>query len=264
MSRTVPEGYEDPMNETAPAGRARLTVSMRSRVLVVEDNARTQEAIALYLRHAGYEVEMAGNGVDALAAAAERRPDLIVLDLMLPGLGGLDVCRTLRASSDVPIIMVTARATENDKLEGLRSGADDYVTKPFSPRELVARVATVLRRAHPSPCVIAAGGVEIDRASRTVRKDGIPIATTPAEFSLLEVLASSPGRAWTRADLGARAFGLEYDALDRTIDAHVMNLRRKLERDRSKPELIQTVFGVGYRFRGGAEDEPARAPAPDA
>jgi DNA-binding response OmpR family regulator len=252
------------MNETpAPAGR-RLTVAMKSRVLVVDDNARTQEAIALYLRHAGYDVDAAATGPDALAAVAARLPDLIVLDLMLPGLSGLDVCRTLRARTDVPIIMVTARTTEEDKLEGLRSGADDYVTKPFSPRELVARVAMVLRRVHRPPRVITTGGVEIDLTSREVRKDGVTVTMTPAEFRLLEVLASSPGRAWTRGALAERAFGMEYEALDRTIDAHIMNLRRKLERDRAKPRLIQTVFGVGYRFCAAADDEPRDQDGPQA
>jgi len=248
------------MKETPEVREPRPIVTMRSRVLVVDDNARTQEAIALYLRHAGYDVDLAATGPDALAAAADRRPDLIVLDLMLPGLSGLDVCRTLRARTDVPIIMVTARSTEVDKLEGLRSGADDYVTKPFSPRELVARVATVLRRARPAPRVVAAGGVEIDLASREVRRDGAIVPTTPAEFRLLETLASTPGRAWTRMDLAERAFGHEYEALDRTIDAHIMNLRRKLERDRAKPGLIQTVFGVGYRFQSGQDP---RDPHPD-
>ena len=248
------------MKETPAADGQRLTVAMKSRILVVEDNARTQEAIALYLRHAGYEVDLAGTGPDALVLAAERQPDLIVLDLMLPGLSGLDVCRALRERTDVPIIMVTARTTERDKLEGLQSGADDYVTKPFSPRELVARVATVLRRARPGPRIISAGSVEIDLTSREVRRDGVVVSMTPAEFRLLEVLASSPGRVWTRGDLGERAFGLEHDALDRTIDAHVMNLRRKLERDRAKPDLIQTVFGVGYRFRA---TESPRDPRPN-
>jgi DNA-binding response OmpR family regulator len=224
---------------------------MRSRVLVVDDNERTRDAIALYLRHAGYAVDLAATGPEALGAAAARVPDLIVLDLMLPGLGGLDVCRTLRARTDVPIIMVTAKTTEEDKLEGLRSGADDYVTKPFSPRELVARVATVLRRAGRTSRVIAVGAIEIDLTAREVRRDGVAVPMTPAEFRLLQVLASNPGRAWTRTDLAERAFGHEYEALDRTIDAHVMNLRRKLERDRANPELIQTIFGVGYRFKGG-------------
>jgi len=233
-------------------------VTMKLRILVVDDNARTQEAIALYLRHAGYDVDVASTGPDALAAAAAQSPDLILLDLMLPGLSGLDVCRTLRDRTDVPIIMLTARSTEDDKLEGLRSGADDYVTKPFSPRELVARVATVLRRARRAPNVVRAGAIEIDLTSREVRRHGATVPMTPAEFRLLEVLASSPGRAWPRADLAERAFGHEYDALDRTIDAHVMNLRRKLERDRANPELIQTVFGVGYRFRA-----PAGEPAAD-
>jgi DNA-binding response OmpR family regulator len=238
------------MNEPPSAAGARPIVAMKSRILVVDDNARTQEAIALYLRHAGYEVLTAANGPDALAAAAAQAPDLIVLDLMLPGLSGLDVCRTLRARTDVPIIMVTARVTEDDKLAGLGSGADDYVTKPFSPRELVARVATVLRRARRGPNLLRAGTVEIDLTSREVRREGAAVPMTPAEFRLLEILASNPGRAWSRADLAERAFGHEYDALDRTIDAHVMNLRRKLERDRANPELIQTVFGIGYRFRG--------------
>jgi DNA-binding response OmpR family regulator len=246
------------MKEMPADSPHRLSVAVKSRILVVDDNVRTQEAIVLYLRHAGYDVAVAATGPEALAAAAERQPDLIVLDLMLPGLSGLDVCRALRERTDVPIIMVTARTTEEDKLVGLRSGADDYVTKPFSPRELVARVATVLRRAHRGPRVISAGGVEIDLTSREVRRDGVAVPMTPAEFRLLEVLASSPGRAWSRADLGERAFGLEYDALDRTIDAHVMNLRRKLERDRSKPDLIQTVFGVGYRFRGTGDARDPR------
>src|SRR4051812_2354292 len=151
--------------------------------------------------------------------------------------------------------MVTARTTEEDTLAGLRSGADDYVTKPFSPRELVARVAAVLRRTRPGTREIRAGDVTIDLAAREVRRGDTPIAMTRAELRLLEVLASSPGRAWTRADLVERAFGHEYEALDRTIDAHVMNLRRKLERDRAKPSLIQTVFGVGYRFRMPDDDE---------
>src|SRR5829696_552215 len=202
MCATLRTGCEDLMKETPRPAGDRLTVGMRSRVLVVDDNARTQDAIVLYLRHAGYEVEAAATGPDALAAAAERQPDLIVLDLMLPGLSGLDVCRTLRERTDVPIIMVTARTAEEDKLEGLRSGADDYVTKPFSPRELVARVATVLRRARRGPRLIRAGDVEIDLTGREVRRGGAIVATTPAEFRLLEVLASNPGRAWTRTALG--------------------------------------------------------------
>jgi DNA-binding response OmpR family regulator len=249
------------MNEPPEAGAVRPIVAMKSRILVVDDNARTQEAIALYLRHAGYDVVVASTGPDALAAAAARHPDLIVLDLMLPGLSGLDVCRTLRDRADVPIIMVTARATEDDKLAGLRSGADDYVTKPFSPRELVARVATVLRRARRTPNVVKAGTIEIDLTARQVRRDGVEVPTTPAEFRLLEVLASHPGRAWPRAELAERAFGHDYEALDRTIDAHVMNLRRKLERDRANPSLIQTVFGVGYRFRATEADPESPAGA---
>ena len=221
------------------------------RVLVVDDEPQIAQIARDYLEHAGFSVIVAGDGRKALDLARSRQPDLIVLDLALPKIDGLDVARELRRESTVPIIMVTARVEEADRIAGLDVGADDYVTKPFSPRELVARVGTVLRRARPGPRVIAAGAVEIDLTSREVRRDGAVVPMTPAEFRLLEVLAANPGRAWTRADLAERAFGHDYEALDRTIDAHVMNLRRKLERDRARPELIQTVFGVGYRFDAG-------------
>jgi DNA-binding response OmpR family regulator len=221
---------------------------MKSRVLVVEDSAPTREAVALYLSHGGYDVSVATSGAEALHVAATDRPDLIVLDIMLPGLNGLDVCRALRERTDVPIILLTALSTEADTLRGLEAGADDYVTKPFSPRELTARVGTVLRRARPPHQVLVSGPIELDRTAREVRRDRAPIRTTPAEFRILEVLMGNPGRAWTRAELADRAFGLGHEALDRTIDAHIMNLRRKLEPDRSRPALIETAFGVGYRF----------------
>ena len=218
-------------------------------ILVVEDDPRTSASIALYLRHAGFDVVQAADGHRALTVAAELRPDLIVLDLMLPGVDGVEVCRTLRHTTDVPIVMLTARAREEDKLRGLDSGADDYVTKPFSPRELVARVAAVLRRARPAPSVIRAGDLVFDVERRQVRRGPESIQVTPTEFRLLEVLASSPGRAFTRGELAERAFGYGHDALDRTIDVHVMNLRRKLELDRSRrSSVIVTVFGTGYRL----------------
>ena len=220
----------------------------RPRILVVEDDPRTSASVALYLRHGGYEVAVATSGIDALEEAARTPPDLLVLDLMLPGVGGLEVCRTLRARGDVPIIMLTARSTEDDTLEGLAAGADDFVTKPFSPRELVARVGAVLRRARPQPDVLRVGPVEIDLGARIVRRQGRAITLTPAEFRILEALAAGRGRPLTRAQLAERAFGHEYEALDRTIDAHVMNLRRKIEPDRATPTIVLTVFGVGYRL----------------
>jgi DNA-binding response OmpR family regulator len=226
---------------------------MKPRILVVEDDERTSASVALYLRHGGYDVTLAGTGREALDEIGRALPDLLVLDLMLPEVNGLEVCRVIRQRSQVPIIMLTARSTERDTLEGLAAGADDYVTKPFSPRELVARVAAVLRRSRPTQDVVSVGDVEVDRGMRTVRRRGSLVPLTPAEFAILDVLASSPGRAFTRAELGERAFGHDYDALDRTIDAHVMNLRRKLEFDRARPRLILTAFGIGYRL--GSPDE---------
>jgi DNA-binding response OmpR family regulator len=225
----------------------------KQRILVVEDDQRTAAALVLYLRHGGYDVSVAATGGAALEEAARIRPDLLVLDVMLPGIDGVEVCRALRARSAVPIIMLTARSTEEDTLRGLAAGADDYVTKPFSPRELVARIDAVLRRAHPPRPRLRIGEVEIDLGLRTVRRGGRRVALTSAEFSLLDALASTPGRAFTRAELAERAFGHDYDALDRTIDAHIMNLRRKVEVDRGHPAVIVTVFGTGYRL-GDAED----------
>jgi len=230
----------------------------KAKILVVDDDAKTVASIRLYLEHAGYEVTTAADGRRALAIArATPPPDLIVLDLMLPHVDGLAVCRSLRGESDVPIIMLTARSTEEDRLEGLDLGADDYVVKPFSPRELAARVRAVLRRspagAEDGPA-IRLPGLVIDPARREVRVRGSVVNLTPREVRLLVTLARSPGRAFTREELVSRAFGDDYEGLDRTIDAHVMNVRRKIEADPAHPRWILTAFGVGYRFaerRGG-------------
>ena len=220
----------------------------RGRILVVEDDHRTAASVALYLRHAGYEVSEESDGRSALAPAASWVPDLVVLDVMLPGLDGIELCRALRGTGSVPIIMLTARVAEEDRLRGLESGADDYVTKPFSPRELVARVAAVLRRVKPSAPVVRRGDVEVDLTLRQARRAGRVVPLTSAEYRLLEVMVTSPGRAFTRAELAQRAFGHDHDALERTIDVHVMNLRRKLEPYREKrSSMIATVFGTGYR-----------------
>jgi DNA-binding response OmpR family regulator len=222
---------------------------MKTRILVVEDDPRTSASVALYLRHAGYDVAEARDGLSALDTAASQPPDLVVLDLMLPGLDGFEVCRTLRRSGATPVIMLTARAMEEDKLRGLESGADDYVTKPFSPRELVARVAAVLRRTRPPATLVRHGDVEVDLGLRQVRRAGRAVSLTATEFRLIEALASAPGRAFTRAELADRAFGPDHEALERTVDVHVMNVRRKLDSSRSSgAATIQTVFGVGYRF----------------
>ena len=217
---------------------------MRRRILLVEDEPRTRETIALYLQREGYEVSTAADGLRAIEAAREHDPHLVVLDLMLPHMDGLEVCRTLRERGNPAVIMVTARSTEDDKLAGLDLGADDYVTKPFSPRELMARIRAVLRRAAEED-VIEAGTLAIDRLRREIRVEGEGVPVTPTEFRLLEVLARSAGRTFTRQELVSRALGEEYDGLDRTVDVHIMNLRKKLG---EAGKAIVTVFGVGYRF----------------
>lgn len=218
---------------------------MRRRILLVEDDPKTREMVALYLQREGYDVATAEDGVRALEVAREREPHLVVLDLMLPRLDGLAVCRALRESPSAPgIIMVTARTTEEDKLAGLDLGADDYVTKPFSPRELMARVRAVLRRAAEED-VVEIAGITIDRVQRSVRigEDEVPL--TPTEYRLLDALAAAAGRTFTRQELVERALGGDYDGLDRTVDVHIKNLRRKLG---AAGEAIATVFGVGYKF----------------
>jgi DNA-binding response OmpR family regulator len=224
------------------------------KVLVVDDDKKTAALVRLYLEKDGYQVLTAYDGRSALALARTRQPDLIVLDLMLPQVDGTDVCQSLRAESAVPIIMLTARATEADKLIGLDAGADDYMTKPFSPRELLARARAVLRRAPGAaeatagPVVLQSGDLLIDTRRHEVRRGGALVSLTPKEFRLLVVLAREPGRAFSRLELLERAFGLEYEGLERTIDVHLKNLRRKIEPDPAHPRCIQTVYGIGYRF----------------
>ena len=228
------------------------------RVLVVDDDAKTVELVKLYLNRDGYRVLTAYDGVEALRLARENHPDLIVLDLMLPGIDGLEVCRTLRAESDVPIIMLTARTTEQDRLTGLGLGADDYVTKPFSPRELAARVRVVLRRLpgemlQRGPAEIRHGDLIINFRKYEASLAGMPLTLTPIEFKLLGVLAREPGRVFSRGELIERALGYDFEGFDRTIDVHIRNLRRKLEPDPNHPRYIKTVYGVGYKFLEGEQ-----------
>jgi DNA-binding response OmpR family regulator len=224
---------------------------MQGLILVVDDEPKIVKQAQDYLENGGFRVIATGDGQTALAMARHNRPDLVVLDLNLPGMDGLDVCRALRRESDVPIIMLTARVGEIDRLIGLELGADDYITKPFSPRELVARVRAVLRRVHGGvhePGLIRAGDLEIDIHGHRVTRDGEPLRLTRTEFDLLVTLAQHPGQAFTREQLLDRLHGIAYDGYDRSIDAHVKNLRQKIEPDPSEPRYVLTVYAVGYRF----------------
>jgi len=220
-------------------------------VLIVEDDEVVVETLVLYLQQAGLSVRSTRDGREGLSIATSGGPRLVILDLMIPGMGGREVCRRLRESSAVPVLMLTARAAEDDRVHGLELGADDYVVKPFSAREVVARVQALLRRgasgvsARPAPSRV--GEIEIDHWSRQVRRRGEAIALTPTEFRLLEALARQPGRTFTRDELVVRAFGPDYDGLDRTVDTHVTNLRRKLESG-ATPRCLVTVHGIGYRL----------------
>ena len=221
-------------------------------VLVVDDDVKTVELVKVYLKRDGYGVLTAYDGVEALRVARESNPDLVVLDLMLPDVDGLEVCRTLRHESDVPIIMLTARTTDQDKLTGLDSGADDYVTKPFSPKELAARVRAVLRRlpGERGPAQITHGELTMNLVRREAWLAGRLLALTDVEFKLLGVLAREPGRVFSRGDLIEKALGYDFAGFDRTIDVHILNLRRKIEQAPNRPRYIKTVYGAGYKFVG--------------
>ncbi|MFE9442908.1 response regulator transcription factor [Streptomyces sp. NPDC006602] len=229
---------------------------MSARILVAEDDEKQSRLIRIYLEREGNAVQVVADGRAALERARSAKPDLIVLDVMLPLVDGLDVCRILRAESDVPILLLTARTTEEDMLLGLDLGADDYLTKPYSPRELTARVRALLRRSRKAvgsaePAVLRVGAVELDTARFEVRVAGQPVALTAKEFAILEALAREPGRVFTRAQIIERVFGFDHDVQERTVDAHVMNLRRKLEADPGRPRHLETVYGRGYRLNDG-------------
>ena len=225
-------------------------------ILVADDEPRIVDLARDYLEHAGFAVITAADGPSALMMARTRKPDVMVLDLGLPGMDGLDVARALRRETSLPIVMLTARDDELDRVLGLEIGADDYVTKPFSPRELVARVRAILRRVdrqdEPGDR-IEASGVSIDQARMRVEIEGRTVELTPTEFQLLTTLARQPGRVFTRLQLLDAIHGIAFESYERAIDAHVKNLRRKLEPDPSRPRFVLTVYGVGYRFA----DEPA-------
>lgn len=224
---------------------------MAQKILVVDDEREIVKLVRAYLEQAGFRVVTALDGQEALTVFRHEKPDLVVLDLNLPRIDGLDVCRTIRREANTPVIMLTARVEEQDRLIGLELGADDYIVKPFSPREVVARVRTVLRRVQQGPAApetIQVGGVVLDLTRHTASVDGHPLELTPTEFALLRAMVSQPGRAFSRMELLDAAQGETYDGYERTIDTHVKNLRGKLEADPKKPRYILTVYGLGYKF----------------
>lgn len=221
-------------------------------ILLIEDETQLSRVLRSYLEKAGMNVLSAARGDLGLQLWEQQRPDLVLLDLNLPGMDGLDVARQIRRKADTPIIMVTARVEEADRLIGLELGADDYVTKPYSPREVVARVRAVLRRAGSTPAAerkTLVGDLEINQDAHTLHKAGQLVDLTPTEFTLLSVLAEQPGRVFSRLQLLEATQGAAYEGYERTIDAHIKNLRSKLEADPRQPRYIETVFGVGYRLK---------------
>ena len=225
-----------------------------TKIVVIDDERSVQDVVSAYLQKHGFTVFVAGSGSEGLALAERMRPALIVLDLMLPDVSGETVCSEIRSRSDVPILMLTAKAGEDDRVAGLLSGADDYLVKPFSPRELVARVRAVLRRSQGAEVPLVPvlsfddGRLEIDTQQYTVRRNGEVVDLTPNEYRLLTALATYPGRAYSRLELVDRVQGYDFAGDERTIDVHVKNLRKKIEPDPSRPTYVQTVTGVGYRL----------------
>jgi DNA-binding response OmpR family regulator len=224
---------------------------MSKQLLIVDDEERMRSLLRAYLEQEGFSVATAANGREALRMARQDPPDLVILDIMMPEMDGYEFLRRHRQERDTPIIMLTAKVDEADNVLGLELGADDYVTKPFSPRILAARVRAVLRRTGqnaPRGEVLRAAGIVLDRATRTVEVDGRAVDLTPSEFDLLATLMSAPGRVYSRGELLERVQGAYYEGYERTIDVHIRNLRRKIEPDDGAPRYIETVYGVGYRF----------------
>lgn len=224
---------------------------MAKKILVVDDKLELRNLLKSYLTQEGFDIVTANDGQEALYVARHEKPNLIILDLMMPEMGGYEFMRSYNREADTPVVILTAKIDENDKVLGLELGADDYVTKPFSPRELTARVRAVLRRAEKQASnqeILRIGSIELDWAGRTTIVNGQAVELTPSEFSLLGTLMASPGRVFSRLELLDRMQGAAYEGYERTIDVHVRNLRAKIEPDASKPQYIETVYGAGYRF----------------
>jgi DNA-binding response OmpR family regulator len=239
---------------------------MSQKILLVDDERMITEVLEAYLRKEGYEVTASDNGLDALRKADTLKPDLIVLDLMLPDISGEDICRLLRKESDVPILMLTAKSGEDEKINGIVMGADDYVTKPFSPREVVVRIQAILRRTKRSAPAVSAEQLSfnnnelvIDLYKKEITSQGTPISVTPIEYRLLSNMAKNPGRVYSRMDLldKIQEDGFAYEGYERSIDTHIKNLRKKIECDAREPKYILTVFGMGYKFGGAPDAENA-------
>jgi two-component system alkaline phosphatase synthesis response regulator PhoP len=224
---------------------------MTRKILVVDDKPELRTLLKTYLTQEGFEVVAAGDGREALFVARHEKPDLIILDLMMPEMGGYEFMRAFSREADTPVIILTAKLEENDKVLGLELGADDYVTKPFSPRELTARARAVLRRMEKQgerSDILRAEAIYLDRAGRIITVEGQPVDLTPSEFDLLATLMAAPGRVFSRLELLDRLQGSAYEGYERTIDVHIRNLRAKIEADPSSPHYIETVYGAGYRF----------------
>ncbi len=224
---------------------------MAKKILIVDDNPQLRTMIKTYLSQEGFEIATAGDGQEALFVARREKPNLIILDLMMPEMGGYEFLRVYSKEADTPVIILTARLEEYDKVLGLELGADDYVTKPFSPRELTARVRAVLRRMEKQSTtneVLRAGGITLDPEKRMVLIGDAPVNLTPSEFDLLAVLMTNPGRVYSRAELLDHLQGTTYEGYERSIDVHIRNLRAKIEPDSAKPRYVETVYGTGYRF----------------
>ncbi len=224
---------------------------MAKKILVVDDKSELRTLLKSYLTQEGFDVVTAADGQEALYIARHEKPNLIILDLMMPEMGGYEFMRAYNREADTPVVILTAKIEENDKVVGLELGADDYVTKPFSPRELTARVRAVLRRAEKQATsreILRIGAIELDWSGRTTTVDGQAVELTPSEFSLLATLMAAPGRVFSRLELLDRLQGAAYEGYERTIDVHIRNLRTKIEPDSANPTFIETVYGAGYRF----------------
>lgn len=228
-------------------------------ILIVEDDKKIARIVKIYLEEAGYRVVHVEKGKDAIAAAGKEKPLLVVLDLMLPDMSGEQVIQELKALDDLPVIMLTSKASEDDRIAGFSLGADDYVVKPFSPRELVVRVKAILKRTQPSDLCDAAvsfeqGSLVLDGHCYAITKKGLPLNLTPTEFKVLFTLASTPHKVFTRDELVQKALGYQFEGYERSIDAHIKNIRQKIEDDPKNPAFILTVYGVGYKFIGRRDD----------
>jgi two-component system, OmpR family, response regulator MtrA len=251
MSGILMDDHQELVRFRTVALTAPIVVAVCANLLVAEDDRDQAEVLRRYLAAEAHEVGVVHDGRSALQRVRRHAPDLLILDVMMPGLDGFSLCRILRAESGVPILMLTARSDERDLLIGLDLGADDYLTKPYNPRELLARSRALLRRSGGNGILLTVGGVTVDVARRQVTADGRPVECTRGEFTILATMAAQPDRVFTRAQLLEQTNGIDRDSVERSIDVHVLNLRRKIEPDPRRPRRLLTVYGIGYKFTAG-------------